>query len=139
MTEQTYPDRPPTLIEFRALLERVTAERGADYVYPESERIDGACAYVFGDGTPGCIIGAALAAYGVPTSRLAEQEGNGAADVMRSLWTSAPSQTWDVDDYARVRDLAITVQSRQDGDSIPCTLGCGAMSWGEAINVPLPD
>lgn len=48
-----------------AALEAAVEEKGADYVYPESEKVDGACQYLNEDGSPSCIVGNALMRLGV--------------------------------------------------------------------------
>jgi hypothetical protein len=48
-----------------AALEAAVEEKGADYVYPESEKVEDTCQYLNEDGSPSCIVGNALMRLGV--------------------------------------------------------------------------
>lgn len=96
--------------EFLHTLRQVVAERGANYVYPESERLEsGACRY-WHNGQPSCMIGHALDVLGlvVPPSL----EG-----------LSAPYVLYEFGAPVQVGRVAVYVQAAQD-------LGG---SWGEAL------
>src|SRR5699024_12221660 len=82
-------------------LRQVVAEKGASYVYPDSERRKGACQYRV-DGKPSCLIGCALDRLGhvVPP----EMEIRSASVVLRSLGATK--------EVGLVADLA---QNEQDG------------------------
>lgn len=96
--------------EFLHTLRQVVAEKGADYVYPESERLEsGACRY-WHNGQPSCIIGHALDVLGLVVPP--PLEGSSAPYVLDEF--GAPVQVGRVAGYA---------QATQD-------LGG---SWGEAL------
>jgi hypothetical protein len=65
-----------TYDEAVALLLRAVAEKGEDYVYPDSEREGGEsynmCQYAY-DGRPSCIVGYVLAASGYDISTLSNK------------------------------------------------------------------
>lgn len=82
-------------------------ERGADYLYPESEEVGNTCVNLREDGTGSCIIGTLAVIEGLPTV----QDSYAAEDASR----------WDVS-YA-VTMAMIEAQSIQD---------IGA-TWGEAL------
>src|SRR5699024_11860311 len=76
-----------TVGEFLHALRQLVAEKGASYVYPESEkRSDGACSY-WHNGQPSCIIGHALDALGSVVPPFCE--GKNAFTVLHDLGASA--------------------------------------------------
>src|SRR5699024_12750869 len=83
-------------------LRQVVAEKGASYVYPDSERRKGACQYRV-DGKPSCLIGCALDRLGhvVPP----EMEAKSAALVLDKLGVSQAA-------VGRVADIAQLVQDK---------------------------
>lgn len=96
--------------EFLHTLREVVAEKGAGYVYPESEKDDtGSCRYRY-EGKPSCIIGHVLDRLGFGVGESWEQTK--ASFVLRPLGAS-PS----------VQRLADAAQLAQDE----------GRSWGEAL------
>lgn len=49
-----------TNAQINAALKKALADRGEDYVYPESEKHKGGCMYATEDGAPSCIVGYVL-------------------------------------------------------------------------------
>ena len=114
-----------TTTNILAALEAVVAERGADYVYPDELRGDvGQCLYAV-DGKPACIVGAALAHFGVPVNVLAVFE------------TSAATLTYELGELGHVHEdddqwataALVRAQFVQDGDPPERAPG----TWGEAL------
>lgn len=99
-----------TVGEFLHTLRQVVAEKGANYVYPESEKAPGGiCRYRY-DGQPSCIIGHVLDTLGIIVPPL--YESISAADLLSNFGASEQVQ-W----------VALMAQHAQDN----------ALSWGEAL------
>lgn len=100
-----------TVGEFLHTLRQVVAEKGANYVYPESERgPNGICRYRRYDGQPSCIIGHVLDTLGVAVPPF--YEGKNASIVLSDFGASE-----------QVRRVAARAQHAQDN----------ALSWGVAL------
>ena len=99
-----------TVGEFLHTLRQVVAEKGTNYVYPESDITDSGCRYRV-DGRPSCLIGHALDRLGhvVPP----ELEAKSAAFVLDRLGVSQAA-------VGRVADMAQLVQDE-------------GHTWGEAL------
>ena len=48
---------PYTNRQVAEAIERIVLKFGEDYVYPDSERVDGDCRYASADGSPSCLVG----------------------------------------------------------------------------------
>jgi hypothetical protein len=114
-----------TLDRTKELLAEAVALKGADYVYttPDGEQgnpdTQPICWYVHGE-EPGCIVGHALHAAGVPLGRLREEERNDAGGVLRSLHGDSRLRFTHEDGVA---ELLAAVQQDQDS----------GVPWGEAL------
>jgi hypothetical protein len=111
------------------LLEEAVAERGADYVYDDS---DIGCVYVTKDGTPACGVGLALTKAGVPLELLTYIDHNGDGAGGKNRFEETQIDSPDLLDYLRQNDVDIDdkaeavfrrFQFEQDH----------ATPWGEAL------
>jgi hypothetical protein len=98
----------PSLEKAKELLAEAVAEKGEDYVYPESDKRGGICQYQL-EGKPACLVGNVLARHGWSVEALK------AADHV-SLWN-----TYDAD-LGSASLLLSEAQNKQDRGS----------TWGEA-------
>jgi hypothetical protein len=93
------------------------AEAKPDFIYVDPDGVGGGenanCSYFHGD-TPGCIVGHALARFGVGPG--VAQEGSSAREVVDYLAASSDTEDLDYMTY---------VQQRQDE----------GVSWGEAVRL----
>lgn len=98
-------------------LRDAVAEKGAEYVYPENEKIGISCSYVW-DGRPSCIVGNALHRLGVSLDILGRFEMTTAASVLDSLR------------YRKI--LVVDTETRQAYDEAQTAQDDGR-PWGEAL------
>jgi hypothetical protein len=107
---------PFTRDEFTAAIKAAVDERGRDFVYPnEWKDTDNSCVYSLEDGTPACIIGAALDKLGVKVG--CYEQKLGAYQLFKGMGVK------DADLLDAVEDA----QLMQDSEA----------TWGEALDMYL--
>lgn len=110
--------QPLTVERARELLVAAIEEKGADYVYPESEKAFNSCMYLTYEGQqptgPSCLVGDVLIRAGVELNAIINVEG-------KSAWNAVPLLIPSTDE--RVVAALDAAQYEQDAGG----------TWGEAL------